>query len=119
MESIKWIEAEQLAKKLNDSDFAIIDVRTYDYLDGKIPNSIHIPYDEFHDAIDRISDLKAKNIVMHCHFSQTRAPSAALLLSEQNKNNKNIMILKGGWKNWHKLFKGTDLIEGIKSQNQN
>lgn len=111
---IKQIEAEQLFKRLNDPNLVIIDLRTHDYLDGKIPGSIHIPYDTFNDAtIDKILKLSAKDIVVHCHFSQTRAPSAALFLIQQNKNNKNIMVLQGGWKNWHKLYKGTEFVEKI------
>ena len=76
----KFISGNELENNLEK--YFIIDVRTRDeYLDGHVPRSINIPYDEILENIDKI---KAENpLVLYCG-STRRSEFAADMLSHAN-----------------------------------
>jgi len=46
----------------------IVDVRTEDYVGGSIPNSVHIPYDEFESQLDSL--VTQTVIIDHCSTAE-------------------------------------------------
>ncbi|EFC48277.1 predicted protein [Naegleria gruberi] len=102
--SISYIEPEDLKTRIlqQDTSFAIIDVRDYDYGSGHIKTPTpqqyhHIPIDELiqpERARQLLSDLslsnnnqnnqnnaKSMDLIFHCFYSQQRGPYGAQKMS--------------------------------------
>lgn len=76
----KFISGNELENNLEK--YFIIDVRTRDeYLDGHVPGSINIPYDEILENLDKIDT--DKSLVLYCG-STRRSEFAADLLTHAN-----------------------------------
>lgn len=123
MTRIRYVGPQELVRWFDDGSIehiAIIDVREADYVTGRVKGSLHYP---FHKLTEHLPELVAmaatkRTIIFHCHFSQTRGPRAAKLLSMElpEEEATRVCVLEGGWKTWQTLCHHTnrlDLIEPV------
>ncbi|KAH3680098.1 hypothetical protein WICMUC_000556 [Wickerhamomyces mucosus] len=108
--------------------FIVIDVRTSDYLYGKIPQSVNYPSNTFGlKTIDKILDNwkweDGYKYVFHCMRSEVRGPKSLAKFITSLKNIYGIdnindqlkdrcYLLKGGLKLWNEKY-GDVLLEEI------
>ena len=53
-------------------------------------------------------------IIFHCHFSAQRGPSAAQIFEDFSSEAPQVLVLRGGYKYWRKLYQSQeDLYETI------
>jgi Cdc25 family phosphatase len=105
----------------------ILDVREDDYVFGKIPGSVNIPFCIFTESLPNVMELlKGKRYaIVHCHFSQSRGPAAAEILAKSLDGvddliDVEVLVLEGGWKTW-RLICASDhpqMIEPIEPNHQ-
>ena len=61
-------------------------------------------------------EKSTRKIVFHCHYSQSRGPTAAAMFyadlrtGEMIDNGLEVLILSGGFKTWRQLFEGDPLL---------
>jgi len=97
----QWIEAEQLASRLeNDAGVTIIDVREPDELRGPlghIRGALNLPIGELPNRLTDIKALKDRPIVLVCRTDKRSANAAAIL---GDAGFRNVSVLRGGMEQW-------------------
>lgn len=75
-----YVEPETLAHWLMEhpARVLVVDLRDRDYADGRVRGATHVPFCALRPA-DVVSSVPAgvTELVLHCHYSQMRAPTAA------------------------------------------
>ncbi len=78
-----YVEPETLAHWLleHPERVFVVDLRDRDYCDGRIRGSAHVPFCGLRpDALLDAVPPGATDVVLHCHYSQMRGPTAARAL---------------------------------------
>lgn len=120
------MRAESLAQLLiNDPESVlVVDVRDKDFGTGRVRGSLHIPFNQFDVAqlCSRLNSDDIKDLVLHCHFSQMRAPSAANAVMEYFEKHGlfpkvKVSVLQGGFEKWHEEYHSNPcLYEALSSR---
>ncbi|MDN4613144.1 FAD-dependent oxidoreductase [Leifsonia sp. F6_8S_P_1B] len=88
--AIQWHELDSAVA----AGATLVDVRTGgEYAAGAIPGALHIPVDELRD---RLSELPAGPVVVHCQVGQ-RGHTAARILAQHGFD---VVNLDGGYRTW-------------------
>lgn len=83
----------------NLEDFNLIDVRDYDdYIKSHIPYAVHIPMDQLHEQMEKLSKDKINIFYSYCPLCQ-RCVKAAYHAADKGYP---AMTLIGGFKGWKK-----------------
>ncbi|WP_137725458.1 FAD-dependent oxidoreductase [Prescottella subtropica] len=88
--TVQWHELDTLVA----GGASLVDVRTADeFAVGAVPDAVNVPLDEIRD---RVADLPAGQLIVHCQVGQ-RGHTAARLLEQLGRPAAN---LDGGYKTW-------------------
>lgn len=99
----EWLKS---GKSSSQENFAVVDVRDSDYIGGHIKGCLHYPSGNFHNTLPELRSTlqqkKVADVVFHCAMSQSRAPKAALIFSddEDNLHQFRVWVLRGGFTKW-------------------
>jgi Cdc25 family phosphatase len=129
MSAVEFIKPELLADWLLEipDSVIVLDVRDSDYEGGKVRNSMHVPFSSFDPpAVFSAIPESVKEVVVHCHYSQMRGPSAAAsllnyiksLLSFGNSDEKpaaeklpfRVSVMRGGFSAWKESYYSNHLL---------
>lgn len=85
--------------------FEVVDVRSSDFQGGHLPGATNIPWDDprcVHKLSDQIHQCAGhKSVVVHCMFSESRAPAVVRSLLEGEPNLcTHVSVLSGGFAGW-------------------
>ena len=75
-----------------------------------------MPYCNLHKYLPELGKVSQEyqSVVFHCHFSARRGPSAAQIFEESLDGELNVLVLRGGFEKWHRLYcRNGDLYELI------
>jgi len=93
---VREISAEKLAELMESSDYLLVDVReAYEREICNIDGSVHLPYKNLHDAIEKLD--REKHIVVYCKFGVLSKRAAQILVEH---NFKSVYSLIGGITAW-------------------
>lgn len=135
MMGVSFVSTETLADWLLESPerVVVIDVRDSDYEVGRVRGSLHCPFSSF-DAPSVLESIPefTKDVVIYCHYSQMRGPSAAATLldyvsmmsmaADKSQNSLcsyegapfRVNVLKGGFSAWHdRYYSNHNLYENL------
>lgn len=100
----EWLKK---GKSASNDKFAIVDVRDSDYAGGHIKGCLHFPSGNFYNSLPELKDTllkrNARDVVIHCAMSQSRAPKAALTFMNETAGLEHpfrVWVLKGGFTKW-------------------
>ena len=97
LSNVPSISSEESQKVISDNNYRFLDVRTDgEYLDGHIPNSIHIPLQEIQSRISEIEKIKDKKIIVYCRSGARSSMASKTLLKE----GFDVSNLTGGIMGW-------------------
>ncbi|MFZ1102337.1 MAG: VTT domain-containing protein [Hyphomicrobiaceae bacterium] len=99
-ETVRWIDAGELAGRLDGAAAAVIDVRGPGEFTGPlghIPGARSLPIDELAQRIAELGSLTEKPIVLVCHTDKRSASAAALL---EGAGFRDVGVLRGGMVRW-------------------
>ena len=98
LSNVPSISSEESQKVISDNNYRFLDVRTDgEYLDGHIPNSIHIPLQEIQSRISEIEQIKDKKIIVYCRSGARSSMASKTLLKE----GFDVSNLTGGIMSWN------------------
>jgi uncharacterized membrane protein YdjX (TVP38/TMEM64 family) len=97
-----WIEVEELAEKLQDGGYAVIDVRGADEFAGPlghIANASNLPVDELPNRLIEINALKIRPVTLVCRTDKRSANASAIL---RDAGFHDVRVLRGGMVAWNR-----------------
>ncbi|KAJ3497787.1 hypothetical protein NLJ89_g10301 [Agrocybe chaxingu] len=122
--SPSFLTAEEVAALVRDptasKDTAIIDVRRNDHAGGHVRGSHNWAAQTFHDDLPAFYEQfkETSRVIFYCQSSNGRGPRSAgwyqdyLDAQGEGSHKSTAYVLKGGIKNWLKMFEGQeDLID--------
>ncbi|MGH6923920.1 MAG: rhodanese-like domain-containing protein [Propylenella sp.] len=97
-----WIEANELAAKLNTGAGSVIDVRGPDEFTGElghIANASNLPVGELAGRLTEINALKEGPVILVCRTDKRSANASAIL---RDAGFQDVSVLRGGMVEWNR-----------------
>ena len=97
----RWIDVDDLARRLAAGGATVIDVRGSDEFNGPlghIANALNLPVGELPNRLTEINALKDKPVILVCRTDKRSANAAALL---RDSRFRDVQVLRGGMERWN------------------
>lgn len=92
------VSPQELSKLVNQNNGVVIDIRDpKDFREGRIIDSVNIPWSRFKDGLSQLESRKNDPIILVCKFGQTTGAAGKIMMAEGFTN---VNRLTGGITEW-------------------